>query len=31
MHDLVTPYMAMEVTRNNNMLMASPSFLLLVT
>ena len=24
-HDLVTPYMAMEVTRDNNMLMTSPT------
>ena len=25
-HDLVTPYIAMEVTRDNNMLMKSPTF-----
>ena len=24
-HELVTPYMAMEVTRDNSMLMASPT------
>ena len=24
-HDLVTPYMAMEVTRDNSMLMTSPT------